>query len=479
MKLPRGKSRMLKRISITALLLILVPSYVSAETLFLKDGSIIKGKIIEEDDSSMKVVLPDGAKKIIKRENLIRTTYTDYYMGRVKIKKRDGIEIEAYIIDEDRESYILRWNLNKTDEFKLMRSEILQISRTEPSSLKAEMLKDRINLAWEPPFSKVKEYRVYCRSGHDKYLLIAVSKNEKSTIFGLKEKIQYTIIVKAVDMNGSESEPSNELQITLTDLKPEQPSGLTCETRESSDSSSLTASLKWNKAETGKKIIYRIYKITPGGEIIAGETTENQYMVYALSSETIHGFYVTAVDGGGNTSDRSKTVYTKGSMKPRISIDFSLLLPFGRLGELCSMGYGANFSFSVDNPLINYLRISAKIGVNYFQTTTKMFDYILIIPVTCDIGYSFYLLPNLYIIPELGAGASYNIIRYDSGYKSSADVPVYSNHTSTRPVFDSSLSLFWRIAGNFELSLRAGYMVIKDSSLYHFASLSAAAAYRF
>lgn len=400
-------------------------------------------------------------------------------MGRVKIKKRDGVEFEAYIVDEDRDSYLFRWNLSKTEEFRLKRSEIYQISRLEPSSLKAEKLKDRINLSWEPPFSKIKEYKVYIRSGNEKYLLAAVSKNEKCTIFGLKENTPYTIIVRAIDINGSESEPSNELRITLTDLKPQQPTGLQCETLDSGDGSSLTAALKWDGNGSDKKIIYRIYKVTQDGEILAGETAGNEYRIYSLPHESIHGFYITAADSSGTTSDRSKIVYTKASIISHITTGISYLYPSGRLGEMSSSGYGVYLSYTAENAFINYLRISAKTGVNNFITSSEMFEYIFIIPLTCNFGYSFYITPDIYLTPELGAGISYNILSYDNGYKSSADKPVYSSSTSIRPAFDSSVTLSWRADADYEFSFKLGYMMIKDSSIYHYASVSAAASYRF
>lgn len=129
-------------------------TFLSAETIFLNDGSIIKGKVYEETDREIKITLDDGGKKTIRRKDLLRVVYTDMYMGRVKIKKRDGTSFEAFIVDEDRDSYIFRWKLETNEEFTMLRSDILQISRLEPSGLKAEILNDRVNLKWESPFSR-------------------------------------------------------------------------------------------------------------------------------------------------------------------------------------------------------------------------------------------------------------------------------------------------------------------------------------
>jgi hypothetical protein len=399
-------------------------------------------------------------------------------MGRVKNRKRDGGEIEAFIVDEDRDTYVFRWNLSKADEFRMKRSDIFQISRLEPSSLKPEIMKDRVNLTWEPPYSKIREYRIYIRSGNEKYVLAAVTENEKCTLFGLREKVPYTVMVRAVDISGSESEPSNEVSITLTDMKPQPPTSLTCDTLKSSDGNSLTAKLRWIN-DAGKKNTYRIYKQTPDGDILSGETKENEYTVYALSSVGIHAFYITAADSKGNTSDRSRIVYTKGMIKPEITAGGSFLIPFGRLGEMVSYGYGVTLSYDAENFLRNFFRISFKTGMNYFTPRSGMFDYILIFPFTCSAGYSFNINPDFYITPEFGAGISYNIIRYDKGYKSSADVAEYSSSSSIRPVLNPSVSIAWRAYTDFEFKFLIEYMVISDSSLYHFASASAAGSYRF
>lgn len=457
----------------------IISTALSAETVFLNDGSIIKGKVYEETDKFIKVSPGDGEKITIKRKDLLRIIYTDMYIGRVKIKKRDGSVFEAFIVDEDRDSYIFRWKLEKNDEFTLPRSEILQISRLEPSSLKAETLKDRVNLTWESPFSKIKEYRIYINSGDGKYILAAVSNNEKCTLFGLKEDVPYTIIVRAVDIDGFESEPSNELNLILTNLKPAAPSGLTCDTIESSDGGSLTAELKWDTDSSGRKYTYRVYKLTNTGEILAGETAVSSYRIYALSPESINAFYVTAVDTNGLVSDRSMIVYTRGSVQQQISTGMTLLVPFGRLGEMSSAGYGITLSYSAENIFINYLRLTAAAGINYFITDTPVFDSIMTIPLTLNAGYSFYFTPVISITPELGAGISYNILRYDSGYKSPADVPEYSDYQSVRPVINTSASVRWRALADFEFSFHLGYSAVIDSAMYQYISASAAASYRF
>ena len=83
----------------------------SAESIFLKDGSIIDGTIISDGASSVMVRLADRKTKQIPRSEIMRILYTELKMGKIYIQKRDGKGIVAYMVDEDRESYTFRMEL--------------------------------------------------------------------------------------------------------------------------------------------------------------------------------------------------------------------------------------------------------------------------------------------------------------------------------------------------------------------------------
>jgi hypothetical protein len=63
-----------------------IPSY--AESVFLKSGSIIEGKIIKEDDLSIDIRTETGEKRTIQRKEVIRTLYHTKYKERKVIKKK-------------------------------------------------------------------------------------------------------------------------------------------------------------------------------------------------------------------------------------------------------------------------------------------------------------------------------------------------------------------------------------------------------
>lgn len=110
-----------------------------AESVFLKDGSIVEGKIVKEDDLKITVQISSGEIREISRENILRTNYQVSYKEKKFIKKNDGTEIEGYFVDEDSISFTYREKLNLPDEIKIRKDEIRSIS------------KERIIEQYDPP----------------------------------------------------------------------------------------------------------------------------------------------------------------------------------------------------------------------------------------------------------------------------------------------------------------------------------------
>jgi hypothetical protein len=127
-------------------LLIVLSSYgkVSAEYIFLKDGSIVECKILDETPDALTVRVKDK-KTVFSKSNIIRVLYTKLYMGRVYIYKTDGIVLEAHIVDEDQESYTVRADIRKPEEFTIRRVDVEFVSRK-----KVEYRKQRESLRKVP-----------------------------------------------------------------------------------------------------------------------------------------------------------------------------------------------------------------------------------------------------------------------------------------------------------------------------------------
>ena len=107
----------------------MITSALYAESVFLKDGSIVEGKISKEDDNQVVVKIASGETQKILRTDILRTLFHYKYKDKKFLSKTDGTEIEAYIVDEDAENYICRTNLNSADEMKILKDDIKSISK--------------------------------------------------------------------------------------------------------------------------------------------------------------------------------------------------------------------------------------------------------------------------------------------------------------------------------------------------------------
>lgn len=119
------------RFAIVTAFLILLASYgeLSAEHVFLRDGSIVKCKILDETPDAYTVRLKGGKKKTFLRKNVMRVLYTKLYLGRVYIYRTDGSVLEGYIVEEDQDNYTVRANIRKPAEFTIRRTDVSYISR--------------------------------------------------------------------------------------------------------------------------------------------------------------------------------------------------------------------------------------------------------------------------------------------------------------------------------------------------------------
>lgn len=101
----------------------------NAESIFLKDGSIIDGTIISETDKAVKLKTADDKLHEIPRKDVLRILHHTDYTLKKYIYKTDNSLVEAFIVDEDKVAYTCRVVLNSAAEFKILKSEIETISK--------------------------------------------------------------------------------------------------------------------------------------------------------------------------------------------------------------------------------------------------------------------------------------------------------------------------------------------------------------
>jgi len=100
-----------------------------AESIFLKDGSIVEGKVIKETDAELQVELTDGTNRNFFRKDIIRTIYHDTYKNLKYLNKMDGSVITVYLVDEDKTSYTYRLKLDSPDEVRISKDDVDSISK--------------------------------------------------------------------------------------------------------------------------------------------------------------------------------------------------------------------------------------------------------------------------------------------------------------------------------------------------------------
>ncbi len=120
-------------ITILSGIVITMPAYLYPESVFMKDGSIIEGRITGGDDYKISLS-SDQVIKSIERKDILRILVHDRYRDRIYLTQTNGVTIEGYIVNEDNVQITLRTNLSSGEEINISREKIETISRKSPSS---------------------------------------------------------------------------------------------------------------------------------------------------------------------------------------------------------------------------------------------------------------------------------------------------------------------------------------------------------
>jgi len=207
----------------TAVLLFTSTAY--AEHVFLKNGAIIKGTVTGETADELTLDLQNGAVKTYQQKDIIRVLYTELYLGVQYVRLVDGKVIQAYMVDEDQNSYTFRKNLYSPEEFKIPRADVLFIARNNPNKLAGKADYTSAELTWLPPMGEVKEYRIYVKEKFGAYPKkpAGTTTGTRYTVKDLKSCTEYRMIVTAVNEKGKESLPSNEIELETINYAPDAP----------------------------------------------------------------------------------------------------------------------------------------------------------------------------------------------------------------------------------------------------------------
>jgi hypothetical protein len=122
-----GKER---AVVIFILVIFFLPIRAIAETIYLKDGQILKGSIVDENSKTIFLKTRYHTRKIY-RDHILRIMYGNRDLESVYLHLKDGSLINGFLVDQDSEKIIFRTEKNSPDEKTILKSNIRQISGEE------------------------------------------------------------------------------------------------------------------------------------------------------------------------------------------------------------------------------------------------------------------------------------------------------------------------------------------------------------
>ncbi len=470
----------MKKTIITLLLLISVLP-LRAEYIFLKDGSIIKGKVINE--TADVVTLQNEQKVVVSypHYNIMRVLYSELNMGKMFVQLKSGESFRGYLIEEEEATFRFRYIINKPEEFVVEKEEVLFLAERNPSGLKGKSGNTDIELKWYPPYDSMRFYNIYIKKNkEDKYRIAGTSITNSYDLINLSSNTFYYIKVTGVDDTGIETTPSNEILISTLNNPPFSPSGL--KVTKLNDGALL---LEWKAANDpdGTIIKYRIYKTYKSRMELAGETKTTSYKFTSI--DYIDRVLVSSVDEKGAESDTTSAGINQTDIFS-IYLTPSVLLPVDIFGTMGDAGFGGTISFMAQNLCVKGFNLGLEFGYYYipgkkntFRAVGENINWINLVTGTIKTSYSFKLNKFLYISPALSIGAAYLDLTYTArDYQTLADTEKAAKGFD--PMAALSITLDFMISGNFFIGINAGYgLLFETRSQYQFFSFGVNLGVRF
>ncbi len=283
----------MKSRTILPVILLLVCAFGSRQSLrgeyvFLKDGAILQGTIVAENAAKITLQKKDNKREVIARETIMRILYTELYMGKVFVQKTDGKGVACYMVDEDRETYTFREEINSPKEFTFRRDQVLFVARRNPSGLEGKAETDRIRLTWLPPYNQVSEYRIYLKGPKDaEYRKAGETGSKGYTVRELPSNTPFHVYVTAIAREGDESLPSNEIVLTTKNIRPNPPGEVNAIKSAPGSDGAYSATLRWQAATDpdGSVKGYRVFRRREGEYVRIAEPNTTSYTVSGLEQE--------------------------------------------------------------------------------------------------------------------------------------------------------------------------------------------------
>ena len=450
------------------------PSF--SEHIFLKDGKIIIGTIVRDGAGSITIRKKDRKIQQYKRKNIMRILYMRVYMGKIFVRMTDGRTLQVYKVDEDQETYTLRKNLYVPKEFKVLRKQVMFIARSNPTDLKAKAGQTEISMTWSPPYLPPHHYKIYLKEGQDAYRVADSTGDTEHTLEDLKSNTKYRVKITAVDSEDNESLPTDDVSLITKNIPPEQPGSIAIKNEVSRDNISEVRLFTWEKSSDPDGTVkeYRIYKKSDNGYSQIGRTANLSFTIPDGISE--NDLAVRAVDNLGTESERG------GFLPLWLQLDIYpvFILPFGTFGDLFSYGIGGLVQVMFTDIVFDNFILGIKTGGVYFLHNDESVNYMLMVPLTFNIGYTFQFFRDFFVTPTISAGYVYMNAKYSSRGASSKEPLSDRTENLYEPIVEGGINIQYLITRRIAIGGGANFgFIYEETELMKFLTFTIGVGFNF
>ncbi len=115
------------RKTLLAIIFLFLWTHLDAEMIYLKDGQVLKGRIVRETNNEITVRTRFQTKRI-RRGDIIRIMYGERKMEKIYLLMKDGTTRTGFLVDQDASKVIIREKEDSAEEITIGKSGIKQMS---------------------------------------------------------------------------------------------------------------------------------------------------------------------------------------------------------------------------------------------------------------------------------------------------------------------------------------------------------------
>lgn len=422
---------------------------------------------------------PDGKKETHNRQEIIRVFYDDYTPEKFTVRLTSGREINLFKVGENQNEIFFREHLDKPDEIRIKRTDILFVTGMKPSGLAGHYESGKIYLVWNPPYSEPLNYRVYIKLNNGDWKHIATTGDNDYVIDDIKAGGIYEINITAVDAAGYESLHCKSVNVDVSReiIIPR----IFLDSRVGDENNRLSVAIRSGKSKkVPRESKTALYRITASG-ISFDRYIDETADISGLGGFEVNRYYARTVDSDGNLSAPSNIIDVKRISRSFVTGELLYAMPLGDFSRICQWGTGLQASYYITDFFINDIDLSFDTGLLYFSgaADSPRIDMALMVPFTCTLHWLFYRTGQFSLELFLGGGIFYSTIftnneRLDPG--KSID---YSAGSSFEPAAKGGLQFSYTLSPEITPYVAAGYTYLYEELSVSFITFSAGVKYVF